>query len=392
MSVHHRYSPSKLQRIISCPGSVRLGDECPEPETSIHAEEGTLLHAHMEEAMDLWPDPYVPDTEVPEHRRLILACLQEVQAVMDGMDGDYTILNNQSVAMRDIDCEGTLDLALYNKRELHVIDFKFGGGVEVLVDNNPQLMAYADGALAIVEQIHKDWDGEVWLHIFQPRLDQYPMAQLFEEDLERFRRRLQQTIKLAESKNPPIHPGAEQCRWCPAGGACKARHTNAYNSAVTAFEAVADDLSVKDQFMSVEQLAKILKTRKQVEAAFANIEIYLLNQLKRSVEVPGFKLVSGRSSRKWKENVDAFLLSEQLGMDDIDFLETKLRSPAQVEKLLDKEGKETLREFYDTVEGPLSMVSADSSKKEISGSAKHAFRDVIDDSNERGVTSRVPLD
>lgn len=388
--LHHRNSPSKLEQIMLCPGSVRLGEQFQEQGTNAYAEEGTLLHAHMAEALDLWPDPYVPDTENPEHRQLILACLEQVDAIMD-ITPNWKMLNDQRVSMRGVDCEGTLDLALYNQQVLHIVDFKFGGGIEVQAENNPQLMAYADGAIAEIEKEFPNWQGEIWLHIMQPRLDQYPQSQVFEEDLDIFKKRVAKAIMLSMSKNPPIHPGEKQCKWCRAGGVCKARHKSAQDSAILAMQAMADSQPITSHTMDIPALAKILQTRKAVEAAFASIEQHLLQQLRQGNEVPGYKLTTGRSSRKWKEHVDVFLLEESLGVEGVDLFETKLKSPAQVEKCLDKAGREALREFYDVIEGPLSLASELSKKPAISSSAAHAFSAVAD-SNELGSAKYVPLD
>lgn len=392
---HHKYSPSKAERIILCPGSVRLGDSFSQSETSSYAEEGILLHAHMAEAIDLWPDPYVPDMQEPEHRRLIFDCLEQVQVIINSMTHPHYILNDQQISMQDIDCEGTLDLAIYDQYSLHIVDYKFGGGIEVSPDTNPQLMAYADGALVEVKKEFPKWNGEVWLHIFQPRMDAYPAWQMFPEDLEHFKMKFDRAIRLAESKNPPIHPGVKQCKWCPAGGACKARHREMYANAVLAMEHVADQ--APQEIMSIDHLAKILSTRKMVESAFSNIEQYLLEQLKQGQQVPGYKLTTGRSSRKWKDGVDAFILGESLGIDELDCLETKLRSPAQVEKLLKADGKKALVQFYDTWEGPLS-ISAETSKKEsIAFGPAHIFREILDsddaeDSKNSGFAKRILLD
>ena len=392
---HHRYSPSKLERIILCPGSVSLSDEYPQQETSSYAEEGTLLHAYVTECLDLYPDMETMETKVienPEHRGLVKDVMEQVQCLIDSMDGAYDMIYDQRVAMPDVDVEGTLDFAIFNEAILHVVDFKFGGGVEVSPVQNPQLMAYASGALQIVLKKYPNWYGEVYLHIFQPSMDSYPRWQVFEEDLIHFSERVEHAIRLAESKNPPLHPGTAQCRWCPAGGSCRVRHTKAQELASLALAEVADIKPISDNQMQIDQLAKILQTRKQVETAFNQIEAYLLQQLTNGASVPGFKLTTGRSSRKWRSHVDAFLLAEKFGLDEVDLLDTKLRSPAQVEKLIPKKDRARLSDYYDTLEGGLSIASELSNKKTISSPTEHAFREVAD-SNDSGITtSYVALD
>ena len=173
------------------------------------------------------------------------------------------------------------------------------------------------------------------------------------------------------------------------------RHRASYADAVLAMEAVADQ--APQELMSIEHLAKILSTRKSVEAAFSNIEQYLLKQLKQGKQVPGYKLTIGRSSREWKEGVDAFILGEHFGIDELDILETKLKSPAQVEKLLNSTNKQLLKDYYETYEGPLSISSESSKKEAITFGPQHVFREILDsddtkDSSSSGSAKYVLLD
>lgn len=380
---HHKYSPSQLHRIMRCPGSVARCEQMPAEEESPYAAEGTLLHAHMAEAMDLWPEPYVPDTENPEHRQLILECLEHISDIIGGLTVPWSMLNDCKVYMADVDCEGTLDLCLYDANNLHVIDFKFGGGVEVSPVDNEQLMAYAQGALRALMSMHRR-PPNIMLHIMQPRLNNFSGYAPGDEEMEQFRVDLRDTIARINIGIAPIVPGEKQCKWCLARGVCKERLEQLHNNAVVALSSVTDTPTAAWK-MSIEDLAKILATKQSVATAFGNIEQYLKREMLAGTKVPGFKLVTGRSSRAWKDDADAFSVAEAVNagrtkafLDEMTLMETKLKSPAQVEKLLDKKGKEALKACYNIIEGALSMAADSNNKPAIPSAAAHSFREVID--------------
>ncbi len=368
--IHAKYSPSKLHRIIECPGSALLSEYAPEPGTSAYAEEGTLLHAYMVEAMDAfqsiatWHDDYAPDTSNQEHIVLIHNAMQEVADILDGLCGDFGYINDQRVYMSEgVDVNGTVDLVVYSEHELHAIDFKFGAGVEVDAYNNPQLLAYLDGALND-PKIKTLPIQRMFVHIIQPRLDEHKMVEVTSVELEQFRAQVQRAIMLAESKNPPFHSGAH-CRWCPCAGTCRTRAKYTQDSALMALSSVSDSMDIQSQMTDIPSLAKILSTRKAVEAGFAAIEQYLKMQLAGGQEVPGFKLVTGRSSRKWVDGTSIEDLEEAFGIEAHEFIKADMMSVAQAEKLLNKEQKERLKSFYEVHDGPVSIAPSASAKPEV---------------------------
>ena len=394
MTEHARYSPSQLPRIIDCPGSVRLSDHVPPQPSTDYAIEGTLLHEITAECIERRPDYDLNSVswEKPEHKFLVAECLGNLDGLLAKFV-TFDMINETRVYMKDIDVNGTLDVGIFGTKangepEIHIVDFKFGGGVPVSPTDNAQLMAYLDGFCASIGfnyELNRDVPMFVW--IYQPRMDFFDCERVFAEELIYFRRRVEKTIRLAESHNPPLRPGIEQCRWCAAGGACKARISEAVKDMNDIMAAVADPINWEDQLESVENLAKILQLKNKVEQALESTKAYLFSLLRNGKKVPGYKLVVGRNSRTWAAGVDAFSLNEQFPeLDTTDLVTAELRSPAQVEKMLvaDKEmskadKKKALAELIISTPGAPTMALESSAKAALDTTAQGTFKDVVGD-------------
>lgn len=369
--IHAKYSPSKLERIIACPGSVGLGEYHPSEPSTSYAEEGTLLHSIMAECIEQWPN-YDLDSinwESLEHRILVSQCLEQLKQLLEPMK-QYQIYQDMRVYMRDIDVNGTLDVGIHgfmpdNTEVIHVIDFKFGGGVEVSPTDNPQGMAYVDGFCHfLANSCGRKPNKFFW--IYQPRFNKFECEQIFPDELKYFRQRVEKAIRLAEGRNPPFHPGDKQCKWCPAGAVCKTRITYVKQSAVDVLSAFADKNSWGNSIESIESLSKLLKTKAHINSAMSAIETHLFTQLSRGHKVPGYKLVPGRTSRSWASGIDAFSLSDLFPQfEPTDFMDNKLLSPAKVEKLLIPENRKILADLIVKTEGEPTMANEDSAKEAI---------------------------
>lgn len=373
--IHAKYSPSKLERIIACPGSVGLGERLPpEPSTS-YAEEGTLLHSIMAECIEQWPN-YDLDSinwESLEHRFLVSQCLEQLKQLLESMK-KYKIYQDMRVYMRDVDVNGTLDVGIEcidhtGLTNIHIIDFKFGEGIEVSPTDNPQGLAYLDGFCNFLKYNPLDSNQcalPMFFWIYQPRFNKFECEQIFPDELKYFSQRVEKAIRLAEGRNPPYHPGEKQCKWCPAGAVCKARMTYVKQNAADVLSAFADQPSWDSSIESIESLSKLLKTKSSIDSAMKAIQEHLFTQLSRGHKVPGYKLVPGRTSRSWATGVNALSLSDLFpGSDITDFMESKLLSPAKVEKMLTPQDRKILAELIVRNEGEPTMASEDSVKEAI---------------------------
>lgn len=394
---HARYSPSKLGRIIACPGSVKLSETVPEPPETSYAAEGTLLHDIMIELIHATDVDKVSQAEAveridfqnTEHRVLCSECLEKLYTEIVDTLTNPVIHQDMRVHMPGLedDVHGTLDVGVDSDTAVHILDFKFGGGVEVDAEDNAQLMTYLDGFLSRLGIDLDTTNKELWVWIFQPRLDKFQGVQVFKEDLLYFRKRVEKTVILAQGHYPPFRPGVYQCRFCPAGGICKARMVQVQEDAANVFSAFADLQSgASKDTMSNEKLAKILQMEEQIESAFKAIREHLFGELLAARDVPGYKLVNGRASRKWKDGIDVEDIHNLFpDLDTDDLLKVELRSPAQVEKLVPSKERSKLADLIIKIDGSPSLAAATSQKQALDASgltpqaqAEKTFADFAD--------------
>jgi len=364
MAKHSNYSPSRLSRIIACPGSVELIEnlmntgEVAEQEPSIYASDGTRLHKvvdnyyvspgnHNQKALD--------GLEVDD-KALILDAAEYLDLVFKGI-GHYNILQ-KSEASVDLtswgipDVYGTLDYMIGDliKRHVHVIDWKFGAGVTVYAKDNPQLLAYAAGVIKWPTTMQN-----VTIHIVQPAIDHYDTWQCSINELYDW---VHGTLAVAINKChssgiDKFVPGIEQCRWCEAKNHCEARITFAQETAVKLFDA-------KEKLATcptIEDLVELVKLAPLVDDAIKSIRLYLQNELEKGNAVPGLKLVQGRANRAWvNENEAITWLAKNTSIEEL--FTSKLRSPSQMEKEVRALKKsEGFKKLYEKPAGKITMVS-----------------------------------
>jgi len=361
--VHASMSPSRLQRIIDCPGSYTFAQEFESGQTS-YAAEGTLLHLAVERTLR----PLIKDQSMlslPEFKELLsqlkvkpdivspILEKDQVNAAEDcivylsnilaeyGEDWSYSIWSELEVTMakydpRLYDVAGTADIVILLQCDadsrLIVADWKFGQGVAVYAEENDQLNAYACGAAVNVNTLRSY--KRIDIHVVQPRLDNYDTVSYDPDALLLWmNERLLPSVDLALSQHPPFNPGHKQCRWCPANVGCKARHAFANEVAAKVF-AVADAGIEK---VSIEELADLLEKSRDLTTYISDIGIYLKRKIENGIPVPRFKIIAGRANRKWESEEKAekwmTLNANVFGLDLGDLYTSKFISPAQAEKL-----------------------------------------------------------
>lgn len=382
---HSVFSPSQLERIILCPGSVELCKEVPKAPTTSYAEEGTLLHTYAEQTLEMWPEN--PDIAYMslDHKEAVTDAVGYLLENIDFNEPGMVRFQELKVAMGAFEeVYGTLDFACISPSGLHVADFKFGRGVQVNAFGNSQMMAYLDGFLAMLKAQYPELYDMAQLvpwhvHIVQPRINNYQKERMFPRDLAEFNALIDRTIRLAKSPNAPIVCGTVQCRWCDAGGVCRTRLTQLEATAIAAISAHAD---LQDNKADMETVQKLLERQTEVSNAFKAISQFVFLELVKGGSVPRFKLVRGKSNRAWANGVDFDKLTEdfpELEEQSDMLLETKLRGPAQVEKLLTKDRRLELAKLITKPDGKLSIASIDDPKPAVTVSdPSTAFAELAD--------------
>lgn len=341
MTAHSELGASGASRWMACPASVRMTRDLPDTR-SAYAEEGTAAHALAERCLRQArrPDAFLGQTfaEAPGVvvDKQMVDYVEQYLDYVQGLPGVLFIEQRVDYSHIVPGGFGTADALVTNGDTLYVVDLKYGQGVRVDAVENPQLMLYALGALD-----NLDWLGDVArvvLVVHQPRLDHVSEWETTPEALHAFGQKAREAAELALSEDPPFGPG-EACRWCRAAGNCRAQAE--YNLATARAEfgpPVAFDK------LSDEELAEVLARLPALRNWANQVEERALTSIMRGEPLPGWKVVEGRSLRRWAED-DALAPALEAELGD-DAWKRDLISPAQAEKLLGK--KHTLLAQYVT--------------------------------------------
>jgi hypothetical protein len=232
------------------------------------------------------------------------------------------------------ECFGTADFAALVGNTLHIVDFKFGKGVLVEVEDNSQALFYALAACETFEEIANSVQ-EIRLVIVQPRIDGARVKEWTIDliDLLMWRdSRLLPAVGRVVEGDDSLQDGP-WCRFCPALAYCPLKHRVAQEAAKAAFASNSSNISAIE-------LAERLRLAMRLTDWMAALQDEATLLIQRCEDVPGFKLVEGRSKRAWATNEDAIWkeIAKRTGVDSFKaeelFEPPTLKSPFQVEKIL----------------------------------------------------------
>ena len=333
---HALLSASGSHRWMACPPSARL-EECCQNKESDAAKEGTVAHelCELKVKVQLGEDVSMSEYEALKENPLFT---KEMDACTN-IYADYcidTAKEENGLPLIEVELDlssyipegfGTVDCVIVSEDTLHVIDFKYGRGVEVSPVENSQLMIYALGAYDLYSPIY-DFKT-VKLTIVQPRLSAEPKTwECSIQDLLDFGERLKPIAALAFKGGGEFAPSEHTCLFCKAKYTCRAR---ADKNLATMF------LQEKDPYtLSNDEIGEILAMVSDFPKWIKDLEDYALEQLLAGKEIKGYKAVEGRSSRVWSDEKKAFEVIIEDGTEEKDLYETTPLSLAKVEKLLGK--------------------------------------------------------
>ena len=344
--VHALLSASSAERWINCPPSARLTENMPDTE-SPHAAEGTLAHSLAElkvrkkfENMrkseydkrlgEIRKEPlYAP--EMDGHTDTYLDC------ILKAAHG-YNKVKPYVVAEKRLDYSayapggfGTCDCAMLCKNDLHIFDFKYGKGVPVSAEDNPQLKLYALGALAEYGFLYDI--QSVILHIIQPRLDNISDFTIEVDALTAWGNSIRPAAELAYKGEGEFKCG-DHCRFCKAKAICRARAEDFFT-----LEASAE---LPKELLSDHEIGEILERASRLKNWVSEVEEYVLSELLSGKSVEGWKAVEGRSNRKITDIDAAFEVLKKEGYDEALLYERKPITLTELEKLVTKKKLEEL--------------------------------------------------
>lgn len=383
MTAHARLSASSAARWMACPPSVALSEGYPDTESRFAAE-GTLAHALAELALQKYFTKGIgPVTYAKKREALISAAQWEgeplyakemdkyvetyVDYVKEVAIGAKTEMLKPLVVIEKRvqfdkwvpDGFGTADCVIIADSTLHIIDLKYGKGVPVSAENNPQLQLYALGAYDAYNLLYGI--ENVVLHIVQPRLDNISKWALSLKDLLIFGTKAAAAAKLADAGAGEYNPG-EHCRFCRARSVCRARAEHSI--------ALAGFTARKPATLTNDEIGEYLAKGKDVAAWLKDLEDYALSECLAGRDVAGWKAVEGVSRRQWRDQEAAFTDIIKSGVDEALLYERKPLSLAAVEKLL---GKKEFAQFADYVYKPAgkpTLVVAEDKRPAIDNSVK----------------------
>lgn len=374
---HARLSASSAHRWMACPASITFCETSGAANTSsVYAAEGTFAH-HILASCLLAPDALKPEDWLGMTAKIEgfdIECTEEmieaVDAALACVYENYDPESDELFVETDFteelkplhpDFGGSADICILQRdtQRLLVYDYKHGAGVPVSPEGNKQLRYYALGALLAT----KAPVTEVEVGIIQPRYaggDDPLQTWTFQAlDLIDFAADLREAAAAVDSKNPPFNPGEDQCRWCPGRGTCPELQA-------------AQDLVMSEKFdllvepvvgeVDLDKLAEALSILPLVEQRISRLREIAYEEGLKGSPPPGWKLVDKRATRKWKSEEEALEVFEGL-LGEKAKTEPKLKSPAQIEKLLKGEEKKQVEGLVEKVSSGYTLVPESDKRK-----------------------------
>lgn len=333
MGKHALLSASSAHRWLNCPPSARLCENY-DDRTSDYAAEGSAAHLLCEyklkkalglEAKDPTGDLSYYDEEMEECAEGYAAYILElVESAKENCSDPVVLIEQQLDYSRYAEGGfGTGDCIIIGDGTLHVVDYKHGQGVLVEAKDNPQMMLYGLGALEIFDALYDI--EKVAMTVYQPRRDNISTYTMTKEDLYLWaERELKPIAELAYAGGGEFLCG-EWCQFCKAKHECRARAEHNMELARYDFKLppLLEDHEVEEILGKIDALI-----------AWANdIKDYALKAALSGKEWRGWKLVAGRSTRKY---IDEDAVAKAVLAAGYDPYEQRLKGITAMEKTLGK--------------------------------------------------------
>ncbi|ADL50529.1 DUF2800 domain-containing protein [Clostridium cellulovorans] len=383
---HATLSASGSKRWLACTPSAQLELQFKE-ETSIHAETGTLAHEIGELMLAMHLKLITKQAYSKELKRLKKNSLYSkemddyVQVYVDyaiekineayARAKDSIILLEQMLDFSNYvpDGFGTGDLVIISEDVLDVVDLKYGMGVAVSAKENSQMKLYALGALNLFDSLFDI--KRIRMTICQPRLDSISTYEIAIDDLISWAEtELKPKAQLATNGEGDYLPG-EHCGFCRARKTCRARADQ--RLAMTKYDFKLPPL------LSDEEIAEVLSVAEGISSWVNDVYAYATNlSINEGKRWSGFKLVEGRSNRKYISEEAVIKVCNDNGITEI--YTKSLLGITAMEKLLGKDSfNSILGDLVEKPKGKPTLVPFSDKRKaiEINNMAEADFREEI---------------
>lgn len=374
---HAKLSASSAHRWMNCNPSANLEREFAD-RTSEAAAEGSAAHALCEhklrKALKMRSTRPVSKYDTDE---MEMYTDSYVEFVLEQIDvakqhcADPFVLIEQRL---DFSCYvpdgfGTGDCLIVADKLLHIIDFKYGLGVLVNAEENPQMMLYALGALQLFDALY-DIDT-ISMSIFQPRRENVSTWTITVAELEEWAEKtLRPKAELAFKGEGEFNPGP-WCTFCKAAVKCRARAEE--KLALARYEFAKPPLLTDEEIEDIlSRLDDLTKWANEIAAYAQDAAIHHEKQW------TGFKLVEGRSIRKYTDETAVVAAATAAGYRDI--FKKSLIPITEMEKLM---GKKTFAEVLGGLvikpQGKPTLVPASDKRPAIHTGANHDFSEITEE-------------
>ncbi len=353
---HALLSASSAHRWLACPASAVAAEAYPAQDTEF-TREGTLAHEVAEWVaqkavayggftrgeIEAWAEEN-PDitVEMCECAEGYAVYIQELTK-----SDDAIVLLEQRVDFSPWVPEGfgTCDCILIQGETLTIIDYKYGQGVAVSAQDNPQMKLYALGALndyGIALDV-----TEVEMHIYQPRINNISVDKILAVDLMEWAEKTVKPIAQKAIKGKGGYAAGSHCKFCPHAGRCRQLTKTCTEYVET------HSLRVAMPVLAPHEVAEVLQMEPLIALWLKRVKSQAMTTLLDGGEIPGWKVVEGKlGNRKWTDELQVLQALEAAGYAREDVTETKLLSPAAIDKAIGKKkAAELLESLIDRAPG-----------------------------------------
>lgn len=362
MGTHARFSPSAANRRLNCPPSLVLEEQFQDEESS-YAAEGSAGHAlaehlikkHLKKRSRRPVSDYFSDDLLEAVDEYVCYAIGEIEEAKRVCKVPIFSVEQRADASEYVDeCFGTADMVIVTDKVVHVIDLKLGKGVAVFAENNPQLMIYGLGILSMAEILY---DVEtVKMTIFQPRLNNISTWDMTPEDLKTWGETILKPKGAMALGGEGEFRSGNWCRFCKAKNQCRARAEQFLEIAKMEFK--------KPALLSEDEIAEVLKVSDELSKWASDVNAYAREQaIVYGKEWSGFKLVEGRSNRKYSSEEEVAEVAIAAGYKDI--YRNTLVTITEMERLMGrKEFNHILSHLVYKPQGKITLVPV-SDKREV---------------------------
>lgn len=378
---HAVLSASSSHKWLVCTPSARLEEKFPN-KTSEYMVEGTLAHEIAEFKVKSYFLEAIPkatytrrlnkfkkeehfDNEMLSHTDTYLEFIKG-EAMKTNAKPFIAVEQRVDFSKYVPEGFGTADCILISGDTLQVIDFKYGKGVKVEAEDNPQMKLYA---LGVLEQYGMFYNIKyVKMSIIQPRIDNISTYEISIDPLLDWGEKIVKPQAQKAFMGLGEYVQGEHCKFCRAKGACEFR-------AKENIKVVEEIQSDYNGVLTNGELGEILTKTDGIEQWLKDLRGYALEQLLKGEEIPGWKAVEGKSNRKIVDIDKAFEILEANGYEQAILYEKKPITLTQLEKVVGKTKLiQTIGDYIEKPKGAPTLAKESDKRESFRVSAAEEFK------------------